>query len=61
MPRPIVHAISKYAIASRCVCCGMEQKYESGRKKSEPQPAYTKKDEHTYDGYGSNVGAPVVL
>ncbi|MEH6861530.1 hypothetical protein [Bacillus velezensis] len=61
MPRPIVHAISKYAIASRCVCCGMEQKYGSGRKKSEPQPAYTKKDEHTYVGCGSNVGAPVVL
>ncbi|AEK90415.1 hypothetical protein BAXH7_03301 [Bacillus amyloliquefaciens XH7] len=39
----------------------MEQKYGSGRKKSQPQSACTKKDEHTYVGYGSNVGAPVVL
>ncbi|MGW7760501.1 hypothetical protein ACWGRE_07640 [Bacillus velezensis] len=61
MPHPIVHAISKFANASRCVCCGMEPKYGSGRKKSELQSAYTKKDEHTYVGCGSNVGAPVVL
>lgn len=39
----------------------MEKKYGSGKKKSELQPAYTKKDEHTYVGYGSNVGVLVVL
>ncbi|MCA1232015.1 hypothetical protein M3616_05325 [Bacillus velezensis] len=61
MPRPIVRDISKYAAASRCVCCGMEKKYGSAKKKPELPPAYTKKDEHTYVGYGSNVGAPVVL
>jgi len=39
----------------------MEKKYGSAKKKPELPPAYTKKDEHTYVGYGSNVGAPVVL